>query len=134
MATVKRLQHVSVPMPPGGLARARAFYGDQLGLEEKVPPKALGTENFAWFRLGDDGHELHVFTAEGMPLAGQHFCIEVDDIDAWREDLATKGIDVEETVEIDNRPRFFIRDPFMNRIEVTQILGEYTPAVDGDQQ
>ena len=130
MVAVKRLQHVSVPMPPGDVARARAFYGDQLGLEEKVPPEALGTENFAWFRLGDD--ELHVFATDGMPLAAQHFCIEVDDIDAWREELVAKGIEIEGTVEIDNRPRFFIRDPFMNRIEIAQILGEYTPAVTDD--
>ncbi|HEV2128303.1 MAG TPA: VOC family protein [Thermomicrobiales bacterium] len=133
MASVKRLQHVSVPMPPGGLAKARAFYGDQLGLEEKVPPQALGTEDFAWFRLGDDGDELHVFTEDGMPAVGQHFCMEVDDIDAWREDLAAKGIEIAETVPIDNRPRFFIRDPFMNRIEITQITGAYTPAFDDEQ-
>lgn len=133
MATVKRLQHVSVPMPPGSVAKARAFYGDQLGLEEKTPPKALGTEGFAWFRLGDGGDELHVFTNDGPSNTAQHFCIEVDDIEAWRDELNAKGIQVDETIEIDNRPRFFISDPFMNRIEITQITGDYTPAVDGDQ-
>lgn len=119
-------------MPSGSVARARAFYGDQLGLEEKIPPKALGTEDFAWFRLGDGGDELHVFTDDGVPAAGQHFCIEVDDIDAWRENLTAKGITAEDTVEINNRPRFFIRDPFMNRIEITQILGDYEPAVEDE--
>ena len=132
MATVKRLQHVSVPMPPGSSAKARAFYGDQLGLEEKTPPKSLGTEGFAWFRLGDGGDELHVFSDDDSCNPAQHFCMEVDDIDAWREELQAKGIACEDTTPIDNRPRFFIRDPFMNRIEITQITGDYTPAETDD--
>lgn len=133
MASVVRLQHVSVPMPPGEVHRARAFYGDQLGLEEKVPPSSLGTEGFAWFRLGDGDDELHVFAEDSIPASGQHLCIEVDDIEAWRENLQAKGITVEETVPIKNRPRFFIHDPFMNRIEITQILGDYDPAENSDE-
>lgn len=131
MASVVRIQHVSIPMPVGGNAQARAFYGDQLGLEEKKVPDSLDANMLVWFRLGDD--ELHVFTEEGESKSpGQHLCIQVDDLQAWRKTLSDKGVNIEETERIVNRPRFFIKDPFENRIEITQVLGDYNdPPVDG---
>lgn len=131
MASVVRIQHVSIPMPAGGNAQARAFYGDQLGLEEKKVPDSLDANMLVWFRLGDD--ELHVFTEEGESKSpGQHLCIQVDDLQAWRKTLSDKGVNIEETERIVNRPRFFIKDPFENRIEITQVLGDYNdPPVDG---
>lgn len=134
MASVVRLQHVSIPMPAGGNAQARAFYGDQLGLEEKNVPDSLDASQLVWFRLGDGGDELHVFTEEGESKSpGQHLCIQVDDVQAWRKNLSDKGVNVDETERIVNRPRFFIQDPFGNRIEITQVLGDYNdPPVDGN--
>lgn len=127
MSTVVKIQHVSIPMPRGGMERARAFYGDKLGLEEKPVPAVLNPEEIVWFRLGDGDQELHVFTEAGdVRSQGQHLCIQVDDAGAWRELLTTRGVTIEETDAIVNRPRFFIRDPFGNRIEVTQIQGEYS--------
>ena len=41
MASVKRLQHTSVPMPPGGEAAARKFYGEALGMREIPKPSTL---------------------------------------------------------------------------------------------
>ena len=41
MPSVKRLQHTSVPMPPGGDDQARAFYGDTLGMPEIPKPTGL---------------------------------------------------------------------------------------------
>lgn len=133
MGSVVRLQHVSIPMPEGGLEQAREFYGDKLGLERKPVPSVLNSEEIIWFKLGDDGDELHVFTERGEPKSpGQHLCMQVDDIEAWRESLTSKGIAIEETDKIVNRPRFFIRDPFNNRVEITQVLGDYNdPPVDG---
>ena len=127
MGTVVKIQHVSIPMPSGGMQRAREFYGDGLGLEEKPVPAVLNPEEIVWFRLGDGDQELHVFTEPGgVRSVGQHLCIQVDDADAWREGLTGKGVAIEETDAIVNRPRFFVRDPFGNRIEITQITGEYS--------
>ena len=39
----------------------------------------------------------------------------------WRK----AALPVEETIAIKNRPRFFVRDPFENLIELTQITGDY---------
>jgi catechol 2,3-dioxygenase-like lactoylglutathione lyase family enzyme len=127
MAAVQRLQHTSVPMPPGGQAAARAFYGEALGMREVTPPSSLDRAKLVWFRAGDDGHEVHVFTEEtlGGNSTGQHLCLQVDDIDAFRTRLADHGVPIQETIQIHNRPRFFVRDPFGNLIELAQITGDY---------
>jgi catechol 2,3-dioxygenase-like lactoylglutathione lyase family enzyme len=128
MPTVQRLQHTSVPMPPGGQASARAFYGDALAMTEIAVPSTLDRNALVWFAAGDDGHEVHVFTEErlGPNSSGQHLCLQVDDIDAYRARFAEHGVDVQETTPIHNRPRFFVRDPFGNLIELVQITGDYS--------
>lgn len=126
MSAIVRLQHASIPMPPGGNDRARQFYGAVLGLEEKAVPDSLDGNRIIWFELGPDGDELHVFTEDGQGSSpGQHICIQVEDIHAWRELLTSRGVEIGETERIVNRPRFFIRDPFGNRLEITQVLGDY---------
>jgi catechol 2,3-dioxygenase-like lactoylglutathione lyase family enzyme len=127
MPVVQRLQHTSIPMPQGGQDQARAFFGQALQMEEVVPPSTLDRANLVWFRAGNDGHEIHLFVED--PAAthsnAQHLCLQVDDIDAYRQQLSEHGVAIEETTPIHNRPRFFIRDPFNNLIELTQITGDY---------
>jgi catechol 2,3-dioxygenase-like lactoylglutathione lyase family enzyme len=128
MPQVQRLQHTSVPMPPGGHASARAFYGAALAMTEITPPSTLDQSALVWFAAGDDGHEVHVFTEDrlGSNSTAQHLCLQVDDIEAFRTRLAEHKIAIEETTPIHNRPRFFIRDPFGNLVEIVQITGDYS--------
>jgi catechol 2,3-dioxygenase-like lactoylglutathione lyase family enzyme len=124
--TYKRVQHVSVPRPntAEGLATARRFYGEVLGLKEIKPPSALAGMNLIWFRAGDD--EVHVFPSdEPGKHVGQHLCLQVDDLDALRRQLDASGVAIEDPVSIPNRPRFFCFDPFGNQIECTTILGPF---------
>lgn len=127
---VIRLQHVSVPMPLGGNDDARAFYNGVLGMTEAMPPSSLDPERIVWFQAGDAGHEVHLFTNEGHGpnTPAQHLCLQLDDLDAMRAHLKTLGVPIEEPVEIHNRPRFNVRDPFGNLIELTQIIGDYQDA------
>ncbi len=120
-----RLQHVSIPRPPGSDAAARAFYGDLLGLEEVSPPKSLAALDLIWYRLGDN--ELHLFAEEsmGQDHSGRHLCMAVDDVESLRERLETAGVTVVGTIAIPGRPRYFVRDPFGNLIEITTIEGDY---------
>jgi catechol 2,3-dioxygenase-like lactoylglutathione lyase family enzyme len=118
-----RIQHVSVPRPPGSGDTARRFYGDALGLTEIRPPRALAQQELVWFQIGDC--ELHQFAAEGGPHPGAHFCIEVDDLDAVRARLTAAGHPIRETTPIPGRPRFFCSDPFGNQIEIATITGDY---------
>lgn len=127
MPRVKRLQHTSVPMPPGGDERARAFYGAALGMREIPKPSTL-SNNLIWFAANDEGDEVHVFQNENMGsgAAAQHLCLEVDDVEAYRRRLADHGFDPRDTDPIVNRPRIFVRDPFDNLIELAEIHGQYT--------
>jgi catechol 2,3-dioxygenase-like lactoylglutathione lyase family enzyme len=120
-----RIQHVSVPRPPGSHDQTRAFYGDLLGLEEKPVPSTIQDLDLIWYNVGDD-MELHVFTEEPLEdRSGRHFCLEVDDVEAMRRRLTDAGFEPWTPVGIANRPRFFCRDPFGNTIEFTTILGSY---------
>ena len=127
--TVSRLQHVSTPYPRGRQEDVRAFYGDLLGLVEKPVPDSLLHMELVWFDAGADHVELH-FLPDTVPpdaRAQRHFCLEVDDVEAWRRRLEEKGVATSEDVPIPNRPRFFCRDPFGNLIELTTIKGDYRP-------
>lgn len=114
------LQHVSIPMPKGGHDDARAFYGRLLGLEEREVPPKLDASELVWFRVGAD-LELHCFESDEPAPHAQHFCLRIDaGLDGLRERLEATGVDVEDTTEIVGRPRFMTRDPFGNRVELTE--------------
>ncbi len=127
MAIVTRLQHVSVPMPVDGNDDARSFYGEILGLPEVLPPSSLNRDRLVWYKLGSDGQELHVFAEEafGPNSPRQHLCFQVDNVVEFHETVESAGVEILEEPDIHHRPRFSLRDPFQNRIEVTQITGAY---------
>ena len=128
MPTVKRLQHTSVPMPPGGDEQARAFYGQALGMREIPKPSGLNQMTLIWFAANEDGDEVHVFQEQNMGpnSAAQHLCLEVDDLEAFHSRLSDHGYEPRTPETINNRPRLFVRDPFGNLVELVQILGQYT--------
>ena len=122
-----RLQHVSTPYPRGRRDEVRAFYGGVLGLAEKAVPESLRALELVWFAAGEDELELH-FLPDPVPpdpRAERHFCLEVEDVEAWRRHVEAAGVETSDQIPIPNRPRFFCRDPFGNLIEFTTILGDY---------
>jgi catechol 2,3-dioxygenase-like lactoylglutathione lyase family enzyme len=124
--SVKRLQHTSVPMPPGSNEQARAFYNGVLGMREIPKPTTL-PQNLIGFGANDDGDEVHVFQEENMGSnsARQHLCLEVDDLEAFRQRLVENGYEPRSPESITNRPRLFVRDPFDNLLELVEIHGDY---------
>jgi catechol 2,3-dioxygenase-like lactoylglutathione lyase family enzyme len=115
-------------MPEGAEEQARTFFSGVLGMTEVAPPSALGHLKIVWFQAGPDGHEIHLFTDREMDMksTGQHICLQVDDVEAYRARFAEHGVPIQDTDEIPNRPRFFVRDPFNNQIEICEINGQYT--------
>jgi catechol 2,3-dioxygenase-like lactoylglutathione lyase family enzyme len=120
-----RIQHVSIPRPPGSDDATRSFYGGLLALEEIAPPRSLAAMDLIWYRLGET--ELHLYAEEpaGQDHSGRHLCIAFDDVEAVRERLESSGVAVVGTVPIPGRPRYFIRDPFGNLLEICTIEGDY---------
>ena len=128
--SVRRLQHVSTPYPRGRRDEVRSFYGEVLGLAEKAVPDTLADLELVWFEAGPGELELHFLPdpVQPDPAAQRHFCLEVDDVHAWRRTVEEAGYETSDQTEIRNRPRFFCRDPFGNLIEFTTILGDYRGA------
>jgi catechol 2,3-dioxygenase-like lactoylglutathione lyase family enzyme len=112
-----RFSHVNVTMPKGGEESARSFYGGLLGLPEIPKPEPLRARGGAWFDAG--GIDLHLSIEErrGGADAYRHFGLECADVDGLRARLKANGVATE-----DGRPapwkRFFVHDPFGNRIEI----------------
>ena len=120
-----RLQHVSIPRPPGSEDLTRAFYGDLLGLTEILAPNSISDMEVIWFRLGEEA-ELHCFREEPLgDTSNRHYCLVVDDVARIRQKLDEAGYAPYDVEVIPGRPRFFCRDPFGNIIEFTTIVGDY---------
>ncbi len=113
-----RLSHINITMPRGAEDIARAFYVGELGLREIPKPEELRLRSGGvWFDA--DGLDIHVSVEDSRfgPDNYRHFGFECDDVDALRAKLESAGIATE-----DGRPapwkRFFVRDPFGNRVEI----------------
>ena len=112
-----RLSHINVTMPKGSEAIARSFYTGHLGLREIPKPEPLRVQGGVWFDAG--GLEVHVSVEEqrGEADLQRHFGLECPDVDGLQERLENAGIGTDA-----GRPapwkRFFVRDPFGNRIEI----------------
>lgn len=120
-----RLQHVSIPRPPGSEDLTRAFYGDLLGFPEIPAPNSIQAAEVIWFKLGEDA-ELHCFREEPLgDASNRHFCLVVEDVASIRQKLNAAGYEPYDVEAIPGRPRFFCRDPFGNIIEFTTVVGDY---------
>jgi catechol 2,3-dioxygenase-like lactoylglutathione lyase family enzyme len=112
-----RLSHINITMPKGEEKAARRFYGELLKLPEIPKPEAIRSRGGVWFDAG--GLDVHVSIEESRmgPDAYRHFGLECADVDELRKQFETAGVATE-----DGRPapwkRFFVRDPFGNRIEI----------------
>ena len=115
-----RLQHVSIAIPLDGAARARAFYSDLLGLEERDVLPKLDPSRFIWFRVGGD-LELHLMLLDDAPPDHAHFCLVADDLEALRTRFEAAGVETRDGTELVGRQRFTCRDPFGNLIELARI-------------
>ena len=118
--SVKHPFHLAFPVT--SLEKARAFYGGLLGLTEISPPATLASLDLIWYRLGENT-ELHITVEEpmGQDHSGRHFCLAVDDLVELRDRLEEAGVTAVGDLPIPRRPRFFVRDPFGNLIEITSI-------------
>ena len=116
-----RIHHVQVAMPRDEEAAARAFYGDLLGFEEIAKPENLAKRGGAWFQTGN--LQLHLgVDADFTPAKKAHVAYEVSDLAAVRERLISAGVAIVEDDELPGFERFYVADPFGNRVEILQPL------------
>lgn len=115
------IHHVQITIPKGEEAAGRAFYCELLNLPEIEKPDSLKGRGGFWVQVGD--RQLHIGTEDGFDrlTTKSHVAYQVDDLEHWRTVLANSGIHIEEQILIPGLHRFEFRDPFGNRVEMTQI-------------
>jgi catechol 2,3-dioxygenase-like lactoylglutathione lyase family enzyme len=111
---------VQVAAPPGCEERARAFYGDLLGLPELEKPAALAARGGCWFACGEQ--QLHVGMSDPFaPATKAHPALRLRDATALAalvERLAAAGCSTRRDSDLPGIARAFTDDPFGNRIEL----------------
>ena len=114
------VDHVQITIPRGMEKEGIAFYCGVLGLTQIEKPDALKPRGGFWLQVGD--RQVHVGTEDGVERRATkaHVAYRVRDLDYWREFLPKRGIVIEEQIPIPGCRRFEFRDPFGNRVELTQ--------------
>jgi glyoxylase I family protein len=97
---------------------ALEFYTATLGLVPRTdrPDFRFGG---AWLDLG--GQQVHLIEGDVPGPLGQHFAIQVADLDAAVADLRRSGVEVSTPVAVGSNRQSFLRDPSGNSVELQQV-------------
>ena len=121
------IDHVQLAMPPGGETAARAFYGQVLSLQEIPKPSSLSDRGGVWF--GNGVVQIHLgVEADFRPARKAHPALRVDDLDILAATLHAAGFVPERDTNLPGHARFYIADPFGNRLEFVQPYPAGAPA------
>jgi glyoxylase I family protein len=111
-----RVHHVSINVTD--IDESRGFYTDVLGMA--TLPRPDFDFPGAWLDAGEQ--QIHLIEVEGFEASpGQHFALQVSDLDATIAELDERGLSVSAPVEIPGFCRqAFFKDPTGNLIELNQ--------------
>jgi catechol 2,3-dioxygenase-like lactoylglutathione lyase family enzyme len=118
---IEQLHHVNVTVPRSLESEAKNFYGSVLGLEEVQKPESSRGRGGAWYQLGQ--LQIHLSLEDKHPetTSRRHICFVVSELEAVRSHLEKAGVEIfADDQPTPGWPRFYIRDPGGNRIEVAQ--------------
>jgi catechol 2,3-dioxygenase-like lactoylglutathione lyase family enzyme len=116
------IHHVQITIPKGAEAEGREFYCGVLELPEIEKPASLQGRGGFWLQVGKK--QVHVGTEDGVDrwASKAHIAYQVDNLEYWRARLTAHDIHIEEQIPIPHHHRFEFRDPFGNRIELTEVV------------
>ena len=97
---------------------AVAFYTGTLGGTLRGDRPDFGIDG-AWIDLG--GQQVHLVEAPVPRNLGQHFAIQVGDLEAAVAELRARGIEVADPVPSGANLQTFINDPAGNPVELHQV-------------
>ncbi|MFB5189833.1 VOC family protein [Alicyclobacillus fastidiosus] len=110
------LDHVQLAAPHGCEDEARAFFGGVLGMEEIEKPERLQRNGGVWFRCGS--HQIHIGVDRNFaPAKKAHPAIHVRNLRGLKERIRERGIPVRDDELLPGADRFYVDDPFGNRLE-----------------
>jgi catechol 2,3-dioxygenase-like lactoylglutathione lyase family enzyme len=109
------IHHVSINVTD--VDRAEAFYVGTLGLTRRSDRPELGIPG-VWLDAG--GQQVHLIGGEPPPAKGQHFAVQVADLDATIAELRGAGVKVSDGSAIGTGWQAFLADPDGNLVELHQ--------------
>ena len=116
---ISGIDHVQLAAPRGCEAAARDFFGRLLGLPEIEKPEPLRSRGGCWFKVGD--RQLHIGVEEHFqPATKAHPAFSVSDVQALFATLEKAGVRCVRDETLGRVRRFYINDPWGNRLEFTE--------------
>ncbi|MBH5317111.1 glyoxalase [Paenibacillus sp. GSMTC-2017] len=118
------IHHVQLAAPEGCESEARQFFGDMLGFQEIEKPKSLQPRGGVWFLCGN--HEVHIGVQQHfIPARKAHLAFEVRGLNQLRTNLINQGVAIiDDEIRLEEGyQRFFLNDPFGNRMEFLEQIG-----------
>ncbi len=111
------------------MAKARAFYEGLFGFQSPFSiPRRDPKEQLVWIKINDH-QTIELFPAsEVAPDADRlyHIALEVDDAEAMRVYLKSKGVAVPEKTSVGKigNKNYFVKDPNGNTVEIVEYLAD----------
>ena len=118
---VSKLSHVNVTVPQELEAATKHFYGVIMGFEEVPKPPESKGRGGAWYQLG--AVQLHLSREDPPPdnSSKRHVCYAVRNLSEAEQHFREAGVEViPDSLPIPGSPRFYVRDPGGNLIEIAQ--------------
>ena len=109
------VHHVSINVTD--VDAALGFYVGRLGLVPRRDRPDFGFGG-AWLDCG--GQQVHLIEGPAPPSMGQHFAVQVADLDATVEELRANGVEVGDPSPVGSGRQAFVTDPSGNTVELHQ--------------
>ena len=106
MSNFLGIDHVQLAAPKGSEEKVRLFFGEILGMEEIPKPVHLAKRGGVWFQAAKKAHPA----------------FQVKKLSNVKETLMKHHILIKEDQPLDGAIRFYVDDPFGNRIEFLERL------------
>jgi catechol 2,3-dioxygenase-like lactoylglutathione lyase family enzyme len=118
-AQILEMDHVQIAAPRGCEREARAFFGELLGLPEIEKPESLRSRGGCWFKVGS--RQLHIGVEDDFRAAAKaHPAFATSDIPSLFVRLEAAGVPCNWDNAVAGLKRFYVQDPWGNRIEFTE--------------
>ncbi|MUT67913.1 VOC family protein [Paenibacillus sp. NEAU-GSW1] len=112
------IDHVQLAAPEGCEPAARAFFAGLLGWPEIEKPEPLRQRGGVWFQCGV--HQVHIgVQLDFVPARKAHPAFVLRRLEALRARLEESNVEIiaDDSRADEGVERFFVHDPFGNRIE-----------------
>ncbi len=118
---ILEINHVNVVVSKSLEDAAKHFYGSVMGLKEIPKPVELRGRGGAWYELGSLQLHLSAKTETTSQIAKGHVCYTVADVAFAEEQFRDAGVEIiPDDQPVAGQPRFYVRDPGGNLIELAQ--------------